>query len=438
MIKYFKKAFLCVPCVSSERSERVRYSTMRYILFVLLLITLFFFSSPSAHGFYQWEGEDSYLELRGMLRLYGNAYRTPGNDIFFKDREKAGLAGLARLIAEGRIGEKLHINFNAYQTYIPAHMVSMQAGMGTVLDVERSSLTEWSLSNKDYAHTAVDSLNLRLSMGRVDLILGRQPVNLATTFFFSPNDFFAPFAAQAFYRTYKPGVDAVRAEIRLGNFSQLSLISVLGYSANRSGITGWSDFPADERASYLARISSVFNNFELAFIGGKVRKNTVIGGALQGEIFSRIGVRAEGNITHPDDNSKGSHLKLSVGIDRHFANSLDLRMEYYYQGDGTDKPAEYIAMLSREDSGSYSGRNYLAIGSGYEFTPLFRGDISFIGNMEDYSGICSLYGVYSLSNETDLSFNLGIPFGKKPEGLLIESEFGMYPYSFTLEIRHYF
>jgi hypothetical protein len=64
--------------------------------------------------------------------------------------------------------------------------------------------------------------------------------------------------------------------------------------------------------------------------------------------------------------------------------------------------------------------------------------MSLIANLEDYSGLCSLYGVYSLSNETDLSINLGIPFGKTPEGLLVESEFGLYPYSINIELRHYF
>ena len=213
----------------------------------------------------------------------------------------------------------------------------------------------------------------------------------------------------------------------------------MGYDPDPSSVNGWSDRPAKERASYLARISSVFKNFELALNGGTIRDSDVFGGSLQGELLYHIGIRAEGNISYPDNDTDDSHLELSIGIDRHWASSLDLRLEYFYHGTGSDNPSEYTAMLlNTRGLSSYLGRNYMAFGLGYEFTPLFSGNMSLITNMDDHSGLFSVYGVYSLSNETDLSFNLGIPFGKTPEGLLIESEFGLYPYSINIELRHYF
>ena len=105
-------------------------------------------------------------------------------------------------------------------------------------DVERSSALEWSLSESNYIHTAIDRLNIHWIKDRVDIIAGRQPINLATTFYFTPNDFFAPFAAQTFYRVYKPGVDALRTEVRLGELSQLSLICALGYSPEKGSANG--------------------------------------------------------------------------------------------------------------------------------------------------------------------------------------------------------
>ncbi len=373
------------------------------------------------------------------MRIYGSAYRLPDNNILYKDRTGSGAAGIARIIAEAQKGDNLHFELNAYQTSIPSSLVSMQTGLGTVLDVERSSLSEWSLSSRSYAHASVDRLNLRYTAGRLDIIAGRQPVNLSTTFFFSPNDFFAPFAAQAFYRLYKPGVDAVRAEIRLGDFSQLSLITVMGYGSDPAGKTGWSKMPADERSSHIFRISSVFGNFETGLLGGKVRKAKVFGGFLQGEILNYTGVRAEGNILYPDDDSKESRLAFSVGLDRHFANSLDLSMEYFYNSAGSDNASDYMEnLMNMKNDLAYPGRSYLAAGAGYEFTPLFRGDMSVILNTDDSSALCSLYGVYSLSDETDVSVNMGIPIGKAPEGASLESEFGSYPCTITLEIRHFF
>jgi len=166
---------------------------------------------------------------------------------FYEERSDAGVAGIARLIMQSKAGQHVSFDVNAYQTYIPSSLVSSQAGLGTPLDVERSAALEWSFSDDKYARLAIDWLNARYSYNRLDLIVGRQPINLATTFYFTPNDFFAPFAAQVFYRVYKAGVDAIRAEVRLGDLSQLSLITVLGYKSDPASDTGWSDEPHSDR-----------------------------------------------------------------------------------------------------------------------------------------------------------------------------------------------
>ena len=61
-----------------------------------------------------------------------------------------------------------------------------------------------------------------------------------------------------------------------------------------------------------------------------------------------------------------------------------------------------------------------------------------IANLTDHSYLLSLNAVYSLSDEAELAVNLGAPIGKKPEGAEIKSEFGLYPYSFNIEVRFYF
>jgi len=151
---------------------------------------------------------------------------------------------------QAQVGKHLSFEVNVYQTHIPPSLVSPQIDFGASLDVERSSALEWSFSDDNYEHLAIDRLNFRVSGNHFDLIIGRQPINLATTFYFTPNDFFAPFAAQSFYRVYKPRVDAVRAEVRLGDLSQLSLISVLGFTPDPDSDTGW-ERRARERSSLL-------------------------------------------------------------------------------------------------------------------------------------------------------------------------------------------
>ncbi len=406
---------------------------------ILTIVTvLAVFLSP-AGAFYERQGDEGSLDLRGVVRIFGTAYANPDNPFFFEESSESGLAGIARLIMEAQSGNGLGIEVNAYQTWIPEGLLGIRSGLGTAPNVERSDALERSLGNDRYAHLVADRLNIRWSKGPLDLTLGRQPVNLATTFYFTPNDFFAPFAAQTFYRVYKPGVDALRAEIGLGGLSQLSLISVLGYSRDPNSDTGWSDDPLGDRTSYIGRISTVFHDFEWALLGGQLQDRDVAGGSIQGELFRWLGVRAEGHLAFPEDPREDSYWELSAGLEHRWENSLNVRLEHFYHGLGAGSVSDYLRIPSVAIGDSlYLGRHYTALGVGYEFTPLLNAEILVIVNMEDDSSLWSFNAVYSLSNEAELSLDLGAPWGKKPFGADVRSEFGLYPYSINLEIRYFF
>jgi len=419
-------------------------TTIKLILTLVFSVTLLLSTlSIPALAFYEWQSDDGSFDLSALVRGFGIVYEN------YEDKSDAGAAAIARLIMHARSGQHLGFEVNAYQTYIPASMASRLGSLGTPLDVERSSALEWSFSDDDYVHLAIDRLNISWSYNRLDLIAGRQPINLATTFYFTPNDFFAPFSAQAFYRVYKPGVDAVRAEVRLGNLSQLSLISVLGYDRDPDSDTGWSRDPDWHRTSYVGRISTIFRDFECALLGGVVREDDVIGGSLQGELFQWLGVRSEGHVADPGDSQRYS--ELSLGIEHRWENSLNLRLEYFYHGKGADSVSDYdiiptdIIPTAAQSEIIYLGRYYTALGIGYEFTPLLNAEMLAIANLTDHSYLLSFNAIYSLSDEAELAIDLGVPIGKKPEKMIgppeyyeIKSEFGLYPYSVRIEVRRYF
>ncbi|MCP4625805.1 MAG: hypothetical protein GY850_20160 [bacterium] len=405
----------------------------------LIFITIYFLlTSPSpALAFYEWQAGDMSIDFTGLVRGFGTAVDNPEDDFFYEDKTDAGIGAFTRLILHGDAGARFSFEINAYQTFIPTSLQSQQAAQGTLLDVERSGVPERSFSNDDYIHLAIDQLNVRGSFNRMDLVLGRQPINLATTFYFSPNDFFAPFAAQAFYRVYKPGVDAVRAEVRLGDLSQLSLISVFGYERDSNRDTGWSDRPDSNRASYIGRISTVFYDVEWALLGGVVRDNRIIGGSLQGEFFKWLGVRAEGHIAHPDDSQIDSHSEISIGVEHRWSNSLEIRLEQFYHGSGSGSVSDYLANAVQHEN-YYLGRNYTALGASYEFTPLLTAAMVAIANLTDHSYLISCNAIYSLADEAELAVNIGVPIGDNPKGPMIKSEFGSSPYSAQIEVRFYF
>jgi hypothetical protein len=405
----------------------------------LILLGILIICPPFSHAFYEWESDDRYFDLRGFLRVFGAAYRNPEDDFFYDDKRESGLAGIGRLILQGQSGDRFGFEFNAFQTYIPESLVSNQTSLDTPQGVERSAALETSCSDDDFVRLAVDRLNARWTYDRLDLTVGRQPINLATTFYFTPNDFFAPFAAQTFFRVFKLGVDAARAEVRLGDLSQLSLITVLGFEPDPGSDTGWSDNPDGDRTSYLGRISTVFHDMEWALLGGNVRETDVIGGSIQGELFQWLGIRAEGHYANPDDSDGDDFSEIVLGLEHRWENSFNLRLEQFYHGSGSDSVRDYTRVpVSAQERILYLAEHYTAVDANYEFTPLLTGEVLGIANWVDHSYLLSLNALYSLADEAELSVSLGIPIGDDPQGPDIKSEFGLYPHSIIIEIRSFF
>jgi hypothetical protein len=418
---------------------------LRLKLLIKSLLLLFTVINPS-YAFYEWQNDQQYIEARGLLRANASALRYPDNKLLYPNETESGLAGFGRLLVDGVIDSQWGVEFNLYQTYIPEAIQNARTNSGIPTSVERSAILEKSFSNSDYMRLAVDRLALRWSNNNTNITLGRQAINLATTFYFTPNDFFAPYAAQTFYRVYKPGVDAIRIEYGLSELSQLSYMGVLGYKQDSNSDIGWSNNPNSSRNSNLVRWSDVFSDIETSVVVGEVTKNNIIGAAIQGELVNGIGLRLEGHYGNPQDNKSKNYKLLSIGLEHQWQNNSELRTEFFYNGLGSDTVSQYqlgqnlgnSANTTNTTSVQYFARHYLAFGGSYDITPLLIGQAVIISNLDDQSNLLSFYAVYSLSNEAEMTINLNLPVGNAPDGLIIKSEFGSYPKTLTIEVRRYF
>lgn len=399
---------------------------------------LYLCAPGSALSFESWDNNGNSGEADLMLRGLGMTWRNPEDTSRGRDRTESGGGLLGRLIIDGSIGATIDYKLNLYQTWLPASLAGGNATVGAALDVERSAALEHSFSNDDYAHLALDSLLVNWSWQDVSITLGRQPINLATTFYFSPNDMFAPFAAQAFYRVYKPGVDALRGEYRVNEFSSVSLISVLGYQQTPGSATGWSRQPDSDRLSHLLRYSAVFGDSDIALLGGKVRRAELLGAAWQTEVLEWLGIRGEAHYAESRDSVASRYYELSLGVEHRFENSLDARLEWFRHGSGADNTDDYNTMVIAPGSPAYLGRHYLAAGASYELTPLLNGQALLAANLIDRSSITAISILYSLSDEAELSAGLTLPRGKRAHGGVLRSEYGNAPILLNLELRQYF
>ena len=403
--------------------------------FAAILTLLLALTSQPAYAFYDWQGENGSLELRGMLQGSLLTLNNPNAPFYYSKQNITGASASGRLMVDATTGESLSFEMHLEQSYLPTDLQTGGSRLTTVRDVERSAYLDWSF-DKRQAHLRIDRLNTQYQSGKLSLKIGRQPVSLASTFYFTPNDFFAPFAAQTFFRSYKSGVDAARADLQLGELSQLSLISVLGYASTPASDNGWCDTHEPSRNSHLIHASSVFGDFELALLGGWVKRDRVLGLDFQGEMFEWLGVRGEGHVRWSDGAGQRRTTEFSLGLEHRWESSLTLRFEQYYHGAGATTTAGYN--LATLNSSLYLARHYSAAGASYEFTPLLTGDMTSIYNWVDHSGLVALYALYSLSDESELAFSASTSFGKSTPGVAIQREFGLYGDSLSMEYRLYF
>jgi hypothetical protein len=210
-------------------------------------------------------------------------------------------AAVLRLIIDGDLPRGLGYEANFYfelargPTHLGGNTFLTPSSFATPYRTRFAGWTYWS-NGSISGDMAIDRLRLHRAFGPVDVSIGRFPVNHSVTFLFTPNDFFAPFSATTLNKNYKPGVDAVRVNVAIGQLSGLELLGVLG--SDLDGTPTWA------RSALTARLDTVLAGFHGAIIGGKLAERWVLGGTLQGEVKG-IGVRAEGHFGMPDKNGNG-------------------------------------------------------------------------------------------------------------------------------------
>lgn len=440
----------------------VGWSKMRSFRSAVVLAALVVSFPKVSRAFYEVYKGDRSLELRGNIRMNATQGRQPAIQGVPPDlvpRGTHGAGALLRGMLDATMFEGFSMELHVFQLVSAAGGGLMTNRGGQVdgfalSEAGRSALFRWRAYERGgtFTELAVDRLNFRLDYGIVQLTVGRQPVNLGSTYYFTPNDLFGAFAAQTFFRVYKPGVDAARLELQLSELTQATIVGVLGY--DRGGQeAAWDDRPSWEESAVIARVFTTLWGFEWAALGGKAPGRYLVGGSLQGELFSWLGVRAAGhyNFSTESEEGLGDRAVVALALEHRFENSLHLRLEQFYNGGGVSDAAQYLGLLfnPRSPLGSggsrgpqYLGEHYTALGGSYEVTPLLNMDALVLVNWSDRSVLASLYAVYSLSDEIEFSLSVLVPIGASPRvaggQLSLRSEFGAAPLSVISELRAYF
>jgi hypothetical protein len=406
--------------------------TLQSALPIFLLLIVLLPSPVAARTVYRSADGTYSVRLAGYVKTLAlglNQY-LPGTEDTAEDFTRA------RLMLEGTLGT--HLSWTVHYEHFA---VINQAGpASTDLFIGSNSTERFSLLPLDWTvketpsflwRHEFDRLNVRASFPTVDVVVGRQAISWGVGRFWNPFDLFNAFSPVEIDREYKSGVDAVRLEWALGSFSQLEAV----YAA----------FADDFRYQSVAvRGRKTIGNVDVGGMTGKFFRDFVIGPFVDGEI-NGVGARGELTFTH-DTTEKGQGRRTFVrgvsSIDYRFANGLYTLLEYYFNGFGETDPATYLKLfpLERVTRGEIFnfGRHYLGALLQYEFHPLVQGDLFAQWNLRDQSALIAPLLAVSLSDEADMRLGAYFPIGTGLVGSQIQSEFGLYPQVYYLELRLYF
>ncbi len=278
----------------------------------------------------------------------------------------------------------------------------------------------------------MDRLNMRVELGPVRITAGRQAITFGQGTSFTPMDLVAPFTPATLDTSYKPGVDAVRADLFLGMAGQVSVLAAYLGESSLDGI------------ALLGHAQVTLGATDVAVLGGMIYGDPMVGVSVWAPI-GPVGVYGDVTLTGLKPNP---FVRAVVGAMVRPGPTTMLSAEVYGQRFGTSDKSEYllIGMGERYQRSELwlSGHLYASVAVSQEITPLLSANVALLGNLLDPSFYLLPSISWAAAENADLSFGAQVGLGKRPDededNVLRsgQSEFGSAPFSAFLQVGFYF
>jgi hypothetical protein len=273
-------------------------------------------------------------------------------------------------------------------------------------------------------------------MRRAEVTVGRQAIGWGRGVLFGAVDLFAPFAPLEADRDWRRGIDAFRADIKLTDRSSLDVVGAAG--------------PRRHESALAARLRGFAGSIDVEIMAG-ARARDLFAGASASAAIGDAEVHGElAAFRVPFDSSlsesrvvwkgvAGGSYRLPVGA------GVMVYAEYHYSGFGAPGPGELLSRLSnpsfvdrylRGDTQILS-RHALALLASYESSPELSCSGQWLHNPGDGSGVLVPAVTFTWSDALSSTGSIYFPYGRKPRGRLLRSEYGSGSLSGLIQIRLY-
>jgi hypothetical protein len=279
------------------------------------------------------------------------------------------------------------------------------------MDPDRTSL--WHLnhvlidSDRTYAEHRLDRLALGYSSPHLVVRVGRQALTWGSGLVFHPLDLFNPFPPNATYTAYKPGTDMLYGQWLLDSGDDLQGVAVPHRDPNTDSVTG-------DRTSSGVKWHGLVGQNQTTGIDvllAQIYRSQVLGAGVSGPLGGATWI-AEAVPTRLDDNSVLTSFLMNVQYAWIWnEKNINGYLEYFHNGFGVSGtghtlsglPDSLTERLARGELFTISS-NYLAAGIDVQWTPLFDLKPSVIGNLDDGSVLLVGQAIYSLSQNTSMTY----------------------------------
>ena len=254
--------------------------------------------------------------------------------------------------------------------------------LDTSLDLERTYADTRSVLAQHRVYRATISWSVK----EMDLVLGRQRIAWGTGRFWSPVDILNPFDATRLEREERVGVDAVLGERKIGALGKVNAVFAPATARSRTAAAGY--------------VHGNARGTDYSVVLGNFRGDRVVGADFAGRAGG-LGIRGEATATRPDSGRR--FIRVLLGADYGFPNTLTLSAELYYNGQGATDRARYDLSAFFDGRIRSLGRRYTAIATTHEITPLLEIFAYGILNIDDRSRLLWPGFKYSVSSNVDIS-----------------------------------
>lgn len=388
---------------------------------------------------------DARIAWRSSFKTSALASRLPDDPVLYPDRHTA--AGFWRLRFEPtvRVTDNATVEVAFEQRLRVLSSTSGAVGAGVLpagADPPfRVRPLDWQVASSDRTQwrAEIDRAAFHARAGAAELVLGRQAIGWGRGVLFSAVDLFAPFTPLEADREWRRGVDAVRADVKLSDRASVDAVGAFGADVGHS--------------VFAARLRGYAERADVELVGGR-RARDLFGGLTSSAALGNAEVHAELAVfrTPAVPNSAGygsdrSVVKAVAGGSYRFAlgNGVLVYGEYHYSGFGAPSADGILPLLADPAFGErylrgdtqILGRHALAVLAFYELSPVVSYSVQWLQSPVDGSGVLVPSSTFTLSDRVSMLLSGYVPYGAKPVGPMLQSQFGASPLSALFQLRIY-